>query len=235
MLRFLETPGKTAASAGARFGRLATEEDARSCARCECCDRASSRSPFCARLVRVQYARAAMPISLSSLYDEVELTITLVPGEKAGLGISDDAEDGSRNRVVSVTPGSPAAAAGCKAYDLVLAVDGIECSAIKSAISIWLNGAGKQERRLRVRRAMNPAAIKAKTDRASPKPPPPREMVVQVRCRGSTGRDAPRPRQTCGPPPRGPGWVCHPLRRRRRAAHGGPRPRRRPHASRARS
>ena len=105
-----------------------------------------------------------MPISLSSLYDEVELTITLVPGEKAGLGISDDAEDGSRNRVVSVTPGSPAAAAGCKAYDLVLAVDGIECSAIKSAISIWLNGAGKQERRLRVRRAMNPAAIKAKTD-----------------------------------------------------------------------
>ena len=93
-------------------------------------------------------------VSLSSLYDEVDLVMQLAQGQRAGFSISDDVSN--QNRIVAVQPDSPAEAAGLKPFDLVLAIDGIECTPIKSAVSIFIKGAGKPTRRVRVRRAMNP-------------------------------------------------------------------------------
>ena len=81
---------------------------------------------------------------------EIVLHVNKDTGQKAGLSISEE-----NNLVMHVHPGSPAAKAGLASNDLVVGVDGERCLAVLgvSAVSLWLRGAERFERKLTVRRA----------------------------------------------------------------------------------
>ena len=83
----------------------------------------------------------------------MELELVLIrahDGQKAGLAISDD--DLASCEVISVAKGSPAESCGLRPHDRIIAIDGLECTAVQPATSLWRTGAARLERRLRVRR-----------------------------------------------------------------------------------
>ena len=94
----------------------------------------------------------------------MELELVLIrahDGQKAGLAISDD--DLASCEVISVAKGSPAESCGLRPHDRIIAIDGLECTAVQPATSLWRTGAARLERRLRVRR-FAPASTPHKTE-----------------------------------------------------------------------
>ena len=79
--------------------------------------------------------------------DVIDLTLQLEPHERAGATFFPTFES---NKVVVVDPNSPAFKAGLRAGDLILAVDGVECTEGMIAPKLWKDGAGRPIRKLRI-------------------------------------------------------------------------------------
>jgi hypothetical protein len=88
-----------------------------------------------------QIPAAPLPKPLSG---SKTLTLQLKPNEKVGMTVVDS------NKVVGVDPDSPASKAGLRAGDLILAVDGVECTEGVTALKLWKDGAGRPVRKLRI-------------------------------------------------------------------------------------
>ena len=87
--------------------------------------------------------------------------LQVVQGQKIGLRIN------NANVICAVHPDTAAGNAGLVVDDLVVAVDGVDCSSSVTAVSLWAKGAGLQERMLKVLRKAAPDS--PKTTPASPK------------------------------------------------------------------
>ena len=74
--------------------------------------------------------------------DVIDLALQLKPNKRAGMTLVDS------NKVVGVDPDSPASKAGLRAGDLILAVDGVECTEGVTALKLWKDGAGSPVRKL---------------------------------------------------------------------------------------
>jgi hypothetical protein len=88
-----------------------------------------------------QIPAAPLPKPLSG---SKTLTLQLKPNERVGMTVVDS------NKVVGVDPDSPASKAGLRAGDLILAVDGVECTEGVTALKLWKDGAGRPVRKLRI-------------------------------------------------------------------------------------
>jgi hypothetical protein len=78
------------------------------------------------------------------------LTIQLAPDDKVGMTVNDF------NEVVAVDPFLPAAKAGVDAGDLILSVDEVECTEGVTVAKLWMDGACRPVRKLRITRVSRP-------------------------------------------------------------------------------
>ena len=90
-------------------------------------------------LTRTLLTRARLPRPLAHSF-----TLPVIEGQKIGLRINNS------NIVCAVHPNTAAATAGLHVGDLVVAVDGSDCTADVTAVQLWAAGAGRPARKLRV-------------------------------------------------------------------------------------
>ena len=113
-----------------------------------------------------QIPAAPLPKPLSG---SKTLTLQLKPNERVGMTVVDS------NKVVGVDPDSPASKAGLRAGDLILAVDGVECTEGVTALKLWKDGAGRPVRKLRIMQGAStpePKPTEANEYRRAPGKPP---------------------------------------------------------------